>query len=162
LNIESLYDLVIFELSKRIESKNGLSVFARKRSKFECWVKVELIDILVSSNISAFPEVDRVDVCFDNIGIELKTINTSINYPNTIKATKPITNNVNGVISDIEKLKTKSLKYKFVLFIVFPIKHDNVKWNIHLNRITRNLTEFRHLEFEFKENISGVIYLGEV
>jgi len=162
LKIESLYNLIILELAKRIESKIGLSVFAKNRSKFECWIKVELIDILVSSNISALPEVDRVDVCFENIGIELKTINTSINYPNTIKAKKPITDNVNGVVSDIEKLKTKSLKHKFVLFIVFPVKHDNAKWNIHLNRITKNLAEFKHLEFEFKENISGVIYLGEV
>ncbi len=45
-----MFENILNELVKRIEEKEGLSIFARQRSKFEGWLKVELVDILKSKN----------------------------------------------------------------------------------------------------------------
>jgi len=51
------------------------------------------------------PEHERVDVCFDNWGIELKTINTNVRYLGVKNKIRPITKNTEGVVEDIEKLQ---------------------------------------------------------
>lgn len=162
MTTKELFDITADEIINRIQKSVGLTRFASRRAKFEGWLKVELIDILVRQNQNALPEIDRIDVSFDNVGIELKTINTNIRYPNVINATRPITNNVAGVIEDIENLRTKNFTDRFVVFIVFPITHNNQNWKQHLERITQNLTNYIHRQFYFGDNIPGVIYYGQV
>ena len=162
MTLENLFNLTIEELIQRIQNSEGLTNFAQKRAKFEGWFKVELIDILNKAGFSAFPEINRIDVSFQNIGIELKTLNTNVNYQNVMKLSKPITDNVDGVIKDVEKILNTTFDHKFVMFIVFPITHDNPNWQNHLNRISNNLEDYKHREFKFGLDIPGVIYLGKV
>jgi hypothetical protein len=162
MTIQELFDITADEIINRIKNSVGLTRFAYRRAKFEGWLKVELIDILARQNLNALPEIERVDVSFDNVGIELKTVNTNIRYPNVINTTRPITKNVNGVIEDIEKLRTKNFSDKFVVFITFPITHDNPNWRQHLERITQNLSNCIHRQFNFGNHIPGVIYYGQV
>ena len=96
------------------------------------------------------------------MGIELKTVNTNFRYPKVIDTTRPITKNIIGVNADIESLKTKDFKDKFVIFIVFPVEHENNKWQIHLERITVNLEDYLYRQFNFINDIPGVIYYGKV
>lgn len=162
MTTQELLDLTADEIINRIQKSVGLTRFAFRRAKFEGWLKVELIDILVRQNQNALPEIDRIDISFDNVGIELKTVNTNIRYPNVVSTTRPITNNVDGVIEDIKILKTKNFTDSFVVFIVFPITHDNQNWKQHLERITQNLANYIHRQFYFGDNIPGVIYYGKV
>jgi hypothetical protein len=160
---ENILDVAIDKIIKRIQSSDGLSGFAEKRAKFEGWLKVELIDIFLKEGFKASPEVEHVDIVInENIGIELKTVNTNYRNEKVKNATRPITRNVESVLKDIQKLKNKNFTRKFVVFITFPVEHENKKWEKHLNRITSYLASYKHKQFLFKRDIPGVIYLGEV
>jgi hypothetical protein len=162
MTTQELFDLTADDIVTRIQNSVGLTKFAHRRAKFEGWLKVELIDILVQRGQNALPEIGRIDVSFDTVGIELKTVNTNIRYPNVINTTRPITKNINGVNEDIENLRNTDFIDKFVIFIVFPITHDNINWQIHLGRITNSLENYLYRQFNFGDNIPGVIYYGQV
>ncbi|WP_028526004.1 hypothetical protein [Runella limosa] len=162
MTTQELFDLTADDIVTRIQTSVGLTKFAHRRAKFEGWLKVELIDILVRSGQNALPEIERIDVSFDTVGIELKTVNTNIRYPNVINTTRPITKNINGVNEDIENLRGTNFIDKFVVFIVFPITHDNLNWQVHLGHITNGLENYLYRQFNFGDNIPGVIYYGQV
>jgi len=162
MTTQELFDLTADNIVTRIQNSVGLTRFAHRRAKFEGWLKVELIDILVQQGQNALPEIERIDVSFDSVGIELKTLNTNIRYANVINTTRPITKNVNSVNEDIENLRATNFIDKFVVFIVFPITHDNPNWQIQLGRITNNLENHLYRQFNFVDNIPGVIYYGQV
>lgn len=160
MEFEELAELIFNETRPKLENNQGLSIFAKERAKFEGWLKVELCDSLFKFFKDVAPEKDRVDITFENWAIELKTVNTNIRYENVKNKTRPITKNTQSVIEDIEKLKSINYENKAVLFIVFPITHDNKDWQIQLKRITTQLNKIKHSEFKFKEEIPAVIYLG--
>jgi len=159
---EELSNIILDKLSLRLENHKGLKIFAVERAKFEGWIKVELCDILLAYFKEVIPEKNRVDISFSDWGIELKTLNTNIRYEGVNNKSRPITNNTNGVVIDINKLKKLDCyKNKAVLFIVFPITHADRYWNIQLERIKPLLSQLKHKEFKFNNsNISGVIYFG--
>ena len=162
MDYDELAELLFVRLKGRIEDHAGLDIFARERSKFEGWLKVETCEILSEYFKDVLPEDNRVDITFEDWAIELKTLNTSIMYPGVKSKTRPITMNNEGVVKDIEKLKNKGDINKGVLFIVFPIEHENRKWKIQLDRISEHLKQLRHSEFKFKSGVPGMIYFGLV
>ncbi|MGA3015192.1 MAG: hypothetical protein ABSD71_14285 [Bacteroidales bacterium] len=162
MTTSELFNLLAEDLVLKINNSKGLSQFVHRRAKFEGWLKVEIIDTLVRKNINALPEIDRIDVSFDKVGIELKTINTNIRFKNVNQATRPITKNTESVIKDIEKLKSLDIHDKFVVFVVFPIEHLNPYWQTQLQRIISKLTEIKLKEFHFLSKVPGVIYIGRV
>lgn len=162
MTIHELYDLLIEDIVKKISQSKGLSRFVFRRAKFEGWLKVEIIDTLVKRNIAALPEIGRIDVSFDNVAIELKTVNTNIAYNNVEKMTRPITKNIAEVIKDIHCLQDKPHNDKFVIFVAFPIEHSNSYWQIQLQKINNHLNEMLYKEFHFHNDVPGVIYIGRV
>ena len=155
-----LAKLIFSRLKLKLENHRGLSIFARERSKFEGWLKVEMCDILSKYFRDVCPEKERVDVSFSSWGIELKTVNTNLSYKGVIAKTRPITKNTAGVIEDIQKLKKLGHVNKAVLFLVFPAVHDNKDWQIQFQRIRKHLTDIRHCSFKFQDPIPGIIYFG--
>ena len=152
---------IIFNFLKpKLENNNGLAIFAKERAKFEGWLKVELIEILSNYFNNIAPENNRIDITFKDWAIELKTVNTNIRYPNVINKHRPITMNIDGVISDIDNLKSSNYINKGILFIVFPIQHNNTNWQIHLGRIKNKLSKIEFIQFHFSNEIPGVIYFG--
>ncbi len=152
-------------LKPNLENHNGLQVFARERAKFEGWLKVELCAVLVEAGIKPLPEVDRIDITFEDWAIELKTMNTNIRYSGVRNKHRPITNNVSGLIKDIRALSLTDVMNRFqnrsVLFVVFPITHDNQHWQqYHYPRMLQELADIKHVEFSFKSGIPGVLYFG--
>jgi len=99
-------------------------------------------------------------VTFDDWAIELKTVNTNLRYAGVEKKKRPITRNTQGVIDDVEKLKKTNYKSKAVLFVAFPAEHTNKKWQRQLQRISSHLSNIDHKEFNFRNRVPGVIYLG--
>ena len=157
MRLIKLKSIITISILDKIKSSFSLAVFASKRSRFEGWLKVEIINSLILNGKNASPEVDRVDIVFDNVGIELKTINT-----NNKSNGKPITCNIKSIINDIDKLNKSNFKYKFIVFIVYPINHNNNFWQKHLNKIVKKTKECLHTEFYFKNGTPGVIYFLNV
>lgn len=167
MNFSELCKIIFDELPKRLNQHIGLSVFAKERFKFEGWLKAEACDILLRKNISdVVPEKQKIDVTCDGWAIELKTTNTSYRYQNVVKKTRTITTNVQGIIDDIKKLKTSSKltgTQKAVMFVVFPVSHENPYWQKHLGKIEKCLeNKTEHQAFTFGNDIPGAIYLGQV
>jgi len=162
MEFEDLTKLIFGELKPKLENNQGLSIFAKERAKFEGWLKVELCDSLSKYFKDVVPEENRIDVTFENWAIELKTVNTNIRYENVKNKTRPITKNTQGVIDDIGKLKSTDYINKAILFVVFPITHDNENWRVQLQRISTLLREIKHVSFNFKDEIPGVIYFGSI
>ncbi|MEJ5307364.1 MAG: hypothetical protein WHT27_03605 [candidate division WOR-3 bacterium] len=161
-----MFENILNKLVKRIEEKKGLSIFARQRSKFEGWLKVELVDILKSKNKDVRIEHSigkkKVDVFFDNYLIELKTVTTNYKYDNVEKKFCAITDNIDGIINDICKIINKKNYKKAILFVVFPLS-DEDKWKKHLNKIDKKIGDkkilFKEIEFCFKNSkIPGKLY----
>lgn len=167
MEFKDLANLIFDEMTPKLENNQGLSIFAKERAKFEGWLKVELCDSLSKYFKDVTPEKNtherkRIDVTFGNWAIELKTINTNIRYKNVKNKHRPITRNTQGVIDDIEKLKSSSYTNRAVLFVVFPITHCNENWQVQLQRISKLLREIKYINFNFKNEISGVVYFGSI
>lgn len=141
MEFAKLAELIFQEAKFKLEKHKGLSIFARERSKFEGWLKVELCDSLARYFKDVAPERDRIDITFLDWAIELKTVNTNYTFANCKNKTRTITKNVQAVIEDIEKLKPIKYTNKAVLFVVFPAIHTHADWQDHLSKISCNLSE---------------------
>jgi hypothetical protein len=162
MDFKTLSSTILPELKEKMENHKGLAIFARERAKFEGWLKVEVCGLLAKYFENVLPEKEWIDITFEDWAIELKTVNTNIRYKNAKNKHRPITRNVQGVIEDIEKLSKTDYTNKSVLFVVFPIRHANSNWQIHLGKITEKLSEIEHMEFKFQNKIFGTIYFGKI
>ncbi len=126
-----------------------VAIAARQRAKFEGWLKYELA-VFAQSQGAQTVEVEarlpggssnraRADVAMRFRGVryhvELKTPNTSWKVPGIRSATRPITNNVRGVIRDAKKLRKTSAR-GLVLFVMFPIPPGDDRWAKYIDRIS--------------------------
>lgn len=159
---EKLAEIIFKEMVPKLENNNGVAIFANERAKFEGWLKVELCESMSKFFPTVTPEKDRIDITFDNWAIELKTVNTNYRYKTVKNKTRPITMNVQGVIDDIEKLKSTNYDCKAILFVVFPVTHNNENWKKHLRKISKLLKDVKYREFKFKNVVPGVIYFGSI
>ncbi len=153
------------ELLTKIQNHIGLGVFAIEKAKFEGWLKVELIGSLLSKGYkNVIPEKDRIDITVGkDMAIEIKTINTSYSDYGCSPKIKPITDNVNSVLKDIENLKDKKeYKNRVIIFIVFPVEKSNKFWKKHLLKIQEKVDNIKKYEFEFNfiKGNPGILYIG--
>jgi hypothetical protein len=162
MKAQALLNIVSPLLLDRIENHIGLNQCVVERSKFEGWLKVEIIDVLQRHNYNAKPEIDRIDISFDDTAIELKTINTNYRFDNVVNKTRPITKNIQGIIHDIDELKKKEIENRFILFVVFPIKMEQKEWGFHIEKIKNELCELTLTEFKFNNGIPGALYCGKI
>ncbi len=162
MDFDQLARIVFDEMKPKLESNQSLGVFARERAKFEGWLKVELCESLLKHFNDVTPEKNRTDVTFEDWAIELKTPNTNYRFPGVIPKHRPITNNTQGIIDDIQKLRSSNFANKAVLFVVFPAVHGHPDWQNQLSRITRLLSRLEYEQFRFKGDIPGIIYFGSV
>ena len=137
----------IADTIKKILSKNQdlLEIAFRQRAKFEGWLKFEIAKEFQKSGKDTKVEYPiakgHVDLFADNCLIELKTPNTSYTCKGVDPKTRPITDNVNSIISDVDKLRniTEGLSYdSFIAFVMFPID-TNKKYMEHVNRIENHI-----------------------
>jgi len=160
----------IFEehLKSSIQTKRGLTVFVKKRARFEGWLKVEVCDALTKCGVKVVPEKNNIDITLDNWLIELKTVVT--NYlPDRVpfNSSRNITNEIDSIIGDIKDLQGESKSFKkAILFIVYPISSRNLDlWNHrHLKRISKYIhkDQFFYVRFQFINDIPGMLYFGNI
>jgi len=178
-SFEKTMEEVMNRVTQSIAHHKELVTFAEQRAKFEGWVKVEICGILkeilgndLQVELEKYykPHKVHTDIVFkgsDNkvYAIEIKTINTSYRYPDVIKKTCPITENIKGLISDIGKLNSlkgsNSIYDGAVLFVVFPLDLNNPYWEFHYKKIKEKTKDLKHQEFNFfGTKIPGVVYEG--
>lgn len=149
--MEGLLNQLIYKI---LTSNQSLVTIAlQQRAKFEGWLKFELAnelkinyaDTIVEYNLKGLNAL--VDIYSNQSLIELKTPNTSYKANGCINATKPITDNMNGIIGDIQKLRSISSKALYaggyIAFVMFPLdkkgafaKHiSKIRSCIHTNRM---------------------------
>jgi len=102
------------DIIQKIESHRGISEFIKNLSKFEGWLKVEIVDSAIKLKCTeVIPEKNWIDITFKheskNYAIELKTINTNYQKKYSRKI-RPITKNIEGIIKDINDLIEKIIK----------------------------------------------------
>ena len=143
----------IADTIKKILSKNKdlLEIAFRQRAKFEGWLKFEIAKEFQKSGKDTKVEYPiakgHVDLFADNCLIELKTPNTSYTCKGVDPKTRTITDNVNSIISDVDKLRniTENHCYDlFIAFVMFPIdkdedKNTKSKYIEHVNRIEKHM-----------------------
>lgn len=162
MTFDELCTTVWDDVVPKLKGNLGLSVFARERSKFEGWLKVELIESFCRIATDVVPERDRVDISVDSWAIELKTVNTNYRYTGARNKGKTITNNIDGVVKDIRQLRRAKLPDRAVVFVVFPLEPSHWRWAQHLAKINQGLSDLKSVSFTFANGLPGVIYVGLV
>jgi len=108
------------------------------------------------------PEARGTDLTFDDWALELKPVTTNYRFVGVETKTKNITNTIAAIIGDIEKLQSRSFENKAVLFVAYPLLHDNLDWQEQLSLISGRLRDLKHQPFRFLGGVPGEIYLGLV
>jgi hypothetical protein len=128
------------------DNKSLLRIPLRQRAKFEDWLKFELAHYLEQKGMRSV-EVEskgsswtggRTDITFfqdeEPYSLELKTANTSWKIKGVNSGGRPITQNIQSIIKDAEKLDSKN---GIVAFVLFPIPIGDMRWISYLDRISK-------------------------
>jgi len=162
-------EMILDELKTKLESSKGIAVFINERAKFEGWLKVEIVDILYNkiNPKKIIPEKYRVDIVFDDSALELKTVNTSYRQEGIVNKTRPITDNVNKLKNDIDKLRNLhrgDIKNKAILFVVFPLPENNIEdfETDHLKKLSVEEQDIMYRQFNTVNFITNGIITNKI
>lgn len=156
-------------LVKDIESNKAIALLVEERAKFEGWLKVQVIQGLISIGVDKkqiIPERNnRVDVTFTHrdlsYAIELKTVSTSYFYDDARRNDGRM-NNIDYLFYDAEKLKNLDYDKKLLLFVVYPFdrnnKRHNLEWQLHRNRFKGIAKITYEHNIDFINGLKGVLY----
>ncbi|WP_420627187.1 hypothetical protein [Candidatus Leptofilum sp.] len=158
-----------------ILSKQELAIPIKQRAKFEGWFKLELAASLQTAGFKvtleeSYQVSERLH--FADIAVAenhatsfimLKTVNTNFRFAGVENRSRPITNNITGVIKDIHKLKgLPSNKIGYVLFPIFPVSaHSQVRdhqLKRHLARIQNEAVDLLFSNFVQRKSEYGIGY----
>ena len=162
---------LISSVNRRIESEPGLAYFVTERLQFEGWLKVVVVTEINSvtakleqnaNDVFARVEYElgtrkRIDIFVPNIiAVELKVIATNYAANCVKRKSKNITNQIDSLISDLEKLQAfrdRGHNEPIASFgVVFPLSPDNSQWLEHINRVKQSAEKgFPNLQYLQKE-----------
>lgn len=180
VSLDKLKQVIEKTLITKMKTTTGLTVFAKNRSKFENWLQVELVTALQEGlpETNIIPEWNNIDIYIEpDCGIELKIVVTTFNKTAIKeKGSRAVTDSINSIISDINKLKAiENLKEKAVLFVIYPLPekgniNEEATWektweNGYLQDIKKNAgtTETYEHEFSFFNlKATGAIYIAKI
>ncbi len=165
MDFEKLTGIIFDGLAPILENHRGAQLFARERAQFDDWLKVELCRVLAEAGHEPEPDKGKVEIAVDVWALEARTINTNIPCEGAKNKKLKASKNVDALIKDIWKLTSpgKAIAYahRGVVFLAFPTAHDNERWQtVHLNRISSELTQLERREFNFADDLPGVLYFG--
>lgn len=167
-----LTDCIVHVLSK----SNYFKPFSERRMSSERWVQGEIIHKLESFKNrecitdykpeKRYPQRDeRCDIYFEiddsSCWVELQSVQT--NYCG--EAGKPITNQIEKIKKDGERLSKFSPGNSFVLFPAYPFSpdgSDDQNWQEHLDTLEPHFLSIRMWEFAVGRFEIGRIYLMEI
>ena len=146
-NTKSMEDIIANAILQTIQSNQQLLALpCAQKAKFENWLKFELayrLKVLVPDTVVEYkiPNGNKfIDIKSGNSYIELKTTNTNVAIPLlSPQATKPITQNINDIISDVNNLRKFVIGdacSRYVATIFFPY---NDSQGLHLKRLREHI-----------------------
>lgn len=118
-----------------------LEIHLPQRAKFERYLQAVLAFRLKEKYKDTKIEYPlgykHVDIYANDTYIELKTPNTNYKLQGIEDKTRPITNNIQGIIDDIDKLRLLKGKEKegVVAFVLFPIDPYKDDYSQHIEKI---------------------------
>ncbi len=160
-----------------LRNQELVAIAVHQRAKFEGWLKFELAktlrryygDTCVEYSAKVSSSQDFVDLYFDKTLLELKTPSTSYENPLCESKTRPITNNVDGIIADIDKLRQILPKISepirgMVAFVMFPLDVEEKLYMAHIDKITTHNSNVQPITKVIKldNQIPILIYVAEV
>lgn len=164
-------NLIVTKAQKVLSNNIPLvSRLAFERKKFENWLQLEILKSLLERKPEvkiekAYPgEATRCDFWFldndDNQNwLELKLCVTNYCRGTTPPYTRPITDQINSALRDLDKLSKIPAKHsRSVLLIAYPLPEiidDKDCWTKHLAKISKS-SKSVHEEFSTKLNQDGV------
>lgn len=140
-------DIIANAILQTIQSNQQLLALpCAQKAKFENWLKFELayrLKVLIPDTVVEYklPNGNKfIDIKSGNCYIELKTTNTNVTIPIlSPQATKPITQNINDIISDVNNLRkfiTDDDSSRYVATIIFPY---NKKQDKNLKKLKEHI-----------------------
>ena len=125
---QSVRELISETIKNLLSERVGVITPAlAQRSKFEHWLKWELISTLFERGYKPRSEDNRHDIGFDYSGkryyLELKTANTNWRAEGIENKTRPITMNIKQICDDIDKVAdiNSTSEQGLVAFCLFPV-----------------------------------------
>jgi len=140
-----ILDEIVSILNDSVWNKPILDIHLPQRAKFERYLQSVLAlrlkkrfdDTMIEYSL----DDKHVDIYANNAFIELKTPNTNYRLPGVVETTRPITNNIQSIIDDINKLKWLNVNNGIVAFVLFPIDPNK---NNHLQHIEKIVAALGH------------------
>ncbi len=150
-----------------------LALTCAQKAKFENWLKFELafrLKVLIPDTVVEYKIPNgnkRVDIRSGNCYIELKTTNTNVSIPilspRANGGGKPITQNINDIIDDVNNLRrlvTASQDSRYVATIFFPYDTTQV---VHITRLKQHIGKGVFVELDTDINTVPVrIFVAKV
>lgn len=161
---QQLNDILVNILTSRHDL---VFIAIKQRAKFEGWLKFELANELIKLYSDTCVEKcmpykgseKLVDIFSNNSCIELKTPNTSYRHDGCENRTRPITNNIDSIINDINALKEIGVN-GYIAFVMFPID-NNGKYQSHIDKIDANVKNSVKTVIKIN-NIPILVYTAKV
>ena len=157
---QQLNDILVNILKSR---QDLVFIAIKQRAKFEGWLKFELANELIKLYSDTCVEKcmsgKLVDVFSKDSCIELKTPNTSYRHDGCENRTRPITNNIDSIINDINALKKIGVD-GYIAFVMFPID-NNGKYQSHIDKIDANVKNSVKTVIKIN-NIPILVYTAKV
>ena len=157
---QQLNDILVNILTSRQEL---VFIAIKQRAKFEGWLKFELANELRKlyrdTCVEKCMSGKLVDVFSNDSCIELKTPNTSYRHDGCENRTRPITNNIDSIINDINALKKIGVD-GYIAFVMFPID-NNCKYQSHIDKIDANVKNSVKTVIKIN-NIPILVYTAKV
>ncbi len=165
MEFEKLTGIVFDGLAPILANHRGALLFARERAQFDDWLKVELCRVLAEAGCEPEPDKGKVEIAVDGWALEARTINTNIPCEGAKNKKLKASKNVDALIKDIWKLtspgKSTAYTHRAVVFLAYPTAHDNERWqSVHLSRISSEVIRLERREFDFSDDLPGVLYFG--
>lgn len=164
MKFKELADTVFDGLTPTLADHSGVQLFAMEREKFDFWLRVELVRVLVQQGMRPAPN-NKVNLAFGKWAVDVRTINTNIPHDACKAKGRQIKKEIDNLIKDIWRLtnpgKSITADNRAILFLAWPTEHENERWQtMHLNQVRPELTGLEFREFRFSGDIPGVLYFG--
>lgn len=138
-----VFDEIISVLRDPVWSAPIKEIHMPQRAKFERYLQAVLAYRLkgkYSDTEIEFPLGDKhADIYSNGVFIELKTPNTNYRIDGVAEKTRPISDNIQGIIDDIDKFRKHDDKEGIVAFVMFPVKSGSNEHMQHIEKIKSHL-----------------------
>ena len=137
---KEVFNKIIWILEDPVWSAPIKKIYVPQRAKFERYLQAVLAYRLKEKHSdteieSPLGDKQHADIFSNGAYIELKTPNTD----GVAEKTRPITDNIEDIMDDIDKLRKCGVTEGIVAFVMFPVKPNSDEHMQHIEKIKNHL-----------------------